>query len=61
MKEEFKDAIIKRDLNKVKHYLNQGIDPSINGNYAIIWASENGHLEVVKHGLNPTGLTILVY
>ena len=35
-------------VDEVKKLIENGIDPSDNNNYAIKWASKNGHLEIVK-------------
>ena len=33
---------------KIKQLIKEGADPKINNNYALRWAAENGHLEIVK-------------
>ena len=48
MKMSFKEAIRDNDLKKVKYFLNRGVDPSVNDNFAIIKASEKGYLEIVE-------------
>ena len=48
MKDKFEIAIFKGDLDKIKECLNQGDNPTIWDNWAIIRASENGHIEVLK-------------
>jgi len=35
-------------IDEVKRLLDKGVDPSINGNYAIRMASQNGHTEIVR-------------
>ena len=48
MKMSFKEVIRDNDLKKVKYFLNRGVDPSVNDNFAIIKASEKGYLEIVE-------------
>lgn len=48
MERDFLIAVAMGDLNKVKYYLNRGINPSIDNNYAICEASKRGHIGIVK-------------
>ena len=42
------EAAKKGNLKVVKYLIDQGVDPTTDDNYAIIWASKNGRTEVVK-------------
>lgn len=46
--EEFKKVVIEGNLDKIKDFIKDGIDPSIHNNLAIQVSSFKGHLEVVK-------------
>lgn len=53
----FKAAVINGNLEDIKSLVNQFpnlIDPAYDDNYAIQWASRNGHLDIVKYFINNT-------
>ena len=43
------DAVEANDLEKVKYLVSIGADIRSNNDYAVKWASENGHLEMVQY------------
>ena len=48
LEEDLTEAIKNKNIDKVVELLDFGVDPSADDNYAIRWASEYGHTEIVK-------------
>ena len=46
--DKFREACKSGDISEVERYIREGGDPSANSNYAIRWASANGHIDVVR-------------